>query len=126
MATIVNIYDAKTQLSKLVKRARAGEEIVIADAGRPVVKLVAIEQPRAPIVLGGDRGKIWVADDAFAPMTEAELSEWYDNPIFPPVTIGQQARETTSKTSESAERKPAKQTTTRASTPKARRRSTKR
>lgn len=80
----VNIYDAKTQFSKLVKRVRAGEEIIIADAGRPVAKLVPIEAPIAPRVLGADRGQLQITDDAFAPMTPEELAEWIDGPIFPP------------------------------------------
>jgi prevent-host-death family protein len=44
MATQVNIYQAKTQLSSLVERAAKGEEIVIAKAGKPVAKLSAVEE----------------------------------------------------------------------------------
>ena len=79
----INIYEAKTQFSKLLKRVRAGEEIIIADAGTPVAKLVPIEAPRVPRVLGGDRGKIWIAPDAFDPLTDNELAAWYDAPVFP-------------------------------------------
>ena len=46
MTTTLNLYEAKTQLSKLVERAAAGEEIVIAKAGRPMAKLVPIEPHR--------------------------------------------------------------------------------
>ncbi|MBI3516587.1 MAG: type II toxin-antitoxin system Phd/YefM family antitoxin [Proteobacteria bacterium] len=42
MAETVNIYDAKTRLSQLVERASAGEEIIIAKAGKPLVKLVPV------------------------------------------------------------------------------------
>jgi prevent-host-death family protein len=42
MATTLNLYEAKTQLSKLVERAAAGEEIVIAKAGKPMARLVAL------------------------------------------------------------------------------------
>lgn len=80
--TSVNIYDAKTHLSRLIKRVRAGEEITIADAGRPVARLVPIEPPRAPRVLGGDRGTIWAADDAFAPLAGDELAAW-EGPLEP-------------------------------------------
>jgi len=81
---IVNIYEAKTQLSKLLKRVRAGQEIVIADAGTPVAKLVPIETPPGPRVLGLDRGKVWIAPDAFEPMMPAEVAEWEAGPLFPP------------------------------------------
>lgn len=43
MSSSINIYEAKTQLSRLVDRAVAGEEIVIARAGRPLVRLVPVE-----------------------------------------------------------------------------------
>ena len=46
MADTVNLYDAKTNLSKLVDRAAAGEEIVIAKAGKPKAKLVPYQPPR--------------------------------------------------------------------------------
>ena len=43
-----NVHDAKTQLSKLIERARAGEEIIIAKAGEPMVQLVPVESARLP------------------------------------------------------------------------------
>jgi prevent-host-death family protein len=78
----VNIYEAKTQLSKLIRRVRAGQEVIIADAGTPVAKLVPIEPPKAARVLGGDRGKIWFASDAFDPLVGADLAAW-DSALFP-------------------------------------------
>jgi prevent-host-death family protein len=44
----VNLYDAKTNLSALVERAAAGEEIIIAKAGRPLARLVPLEKRSAP------------------------------------------------------------------------------
>jgi prevent-host-death family protein len=44
----VNIHEAKTHLSRFVDEAAAGEEIVIARAGKPVARLVALAQPEAP------------------------------------------------------------------------------
>jgi prevent-host-death family protein len=79
----VNIYEAKTQLSKLIKRVRAGEEVIIADAGRPVAKLVPIEDARRARELGADAGAIWIADDAFAPMSREELAAWEIGGLFP-------------------------------------------
>ena len=53
---VVNVHEAKTHLSRLIKRALAGEEVVVATAGRPVVKIVAYEpspKQRAPGLLAG-------------------------------------------------------------------------
>ena len=77
-----NIYEAKTQLSKLIRRVRAGQEVIIADAGTPIAKLVPIEPPKTRRTLGSDRGKIWVAPDAFDPLTGGDLAAW-DGALFP-------------------------------------------
>ena len=62
--TIVNMHEAKTNLSKLVKRAAAGEEIIVARAGEPVAKIVAYTAPpKKPRVPGSLKGKIWIAPD---------------------------------------------------------------
>ncbi len=71
----MNVYEAKTQLSKLIERAAAGEEIIIAKAGQPRCRLVPLEAPAAqlpPRVPG--RGKaihLWIAEDF------DELPEWF-------------------------------------------------
>ena len=59
----VNIHEAKTHLSRLVDRAAAGEEIVIARAGKPLARLVAYQPPAAERQLGAWQGKVWVAPD---------------------------------------------------------------
>ncbi len=59
----VNIHEAKTQLSKLVDQAAKGEPFVIAKAGRPLVKVTALEAPAAPLRLGFLAGEIAVPDD---------------------------------------------------------------
>jgi prevent-host-death family protein len=61
--TEVNIHEAKTHLSKLLRRVAAGEDIVIARAGKPVARLVPVAEQKRPRELGRDRGKIWIADD---------------------------------------------------------------
>ena len=61
MATL-NLYAAKTQLSKLVDRAAAGEEIVIAKAGKPMAKLVPLERPTKLREPGFLKGMIWIAE----------------------------------------------------------------
>jgi prevent-host-death family protein len=61
MATIVNMHEAKSTLSKLVEKVAEGEEVVIAKAGKPVARLVKYERERRK--LGGWEGKVWMADD---------------------------------------------------------------
>ncbi len=70
MARLVNIYDAKTQLSALVEAAAAGEEIVIARAGKPRAKLVPI-RPVSRRRPGRTKGTTWLADDFEAPLPDA-------------------------------------------------------
>ncbi len=73
MATQVNVHAAKTQLSKLLQRVEAGEEIVIARNGTPVARLAPVEKP--PVQLGWAKGKVWIADDFDA--WDDELEEMF-------------------------------------------------
>jgi prevent-host-death family protein len=66
----VNMHDAKTHLSRLVERVEAGEEVVIARAGRPVARLVAYRPRREPRVPGLWRGMVHLAPDFDAPDDE--------------------------------------------------------
>jgi prevent-host-death family protein len=70
---IVNIHEAKTHLSKLIDRAVKGEAFVIAKAGKPMVKVVALDSPAAPQRLGFLAGEIDVPDD-FDRMGEADIA----------------------------------------------------
>jgi prevent-host-death family protein len=67
MPRILNLYEAKSQLSALVEQAAAGEEIVIAKAGVPRARLVPIRRarPRRP---GGSKGRISISSDFDAPL----------------------------------------------------------
>ena len=73
MVTMVNVHQAKTQLSKLLKRAHEGEEIVLAKAGKPYARLVPLEkaQPRKPGIADGR-----VDEAFFEPLPESELKAW--------------------------------------------------
>jgi prevent-host-death family protein len=73
-----NIHEAKTHLSRLVEKAAAGEAFVIAKAGKPLVKVVPIEQEEAkkPQRLGFLAGQISVPDD-FDDMFADEISEMF-------------------------------------------------
>lgn len=66
----MNIHEAKTQLSKLVEQAAAGEEIVIAKAGKPMAKLVPYVPPIAPRSGGFLAGQVWEAPDCWEPDEE--------------------------------------------------------
>ncbi len=59
----VPIHEAKTQFSKLVARAEAGEEVVVRRGATPVAKIVAYHAPTAPRVPGALKGRISIADD---------------------------------------------------------------
>jgi len=71
----VNIHEAKTQLSKLIERAVQGEEVVIAKAGKPLVKLVKIK-PKAKRILGSAAGTIEFIEGWDKPMTDEEFEEF--------------------------------------------------
>jgi prevent-host-death family protein len=69
----VNIHQAKTDLSKLVERAEAGEEIVIARAGKPAAKLIPLAKSRSRRRLGLLDGKFKIPDDFNAPLPESVI-----------------------------------------------------
>ena len=72
----VNMHEAKSQLSRLVELACAGEEIILAKHGDPVARIVRYETNLAPRQLGMGRGVAVVADNFNDPMTEEELDEF--------------------------------------------------
>ena len=69
------IHQTKTYLSKLIKQAQKGKDVTIANGKKPVAKIVAIGVEVKKRVPGRFAGEGWVADDAFAPLTEQELKE---------------------------------------------------
>lgn len=79
MPEIVNMHQAKTSLSRLVERALAGEEVVIARNGQPLVRLVPVAKERKPRVPGRGRGKIWISPDF--EFTDEEITELFEGPI---------------------------------------------
>jgi prevent-host-death family protein len=72
----VNIYEAKTQLSKLVARVEGGEEITISRNGRPAARLVPVGRRALPRVPGALKGQIVIHDD-FDELDEQTLRDWY-------------------------------------------------
>lgn len=79
MAEIVNMHQAKSSLSRLVERALAGEEVVIARNGEPLVKLVPVPKEKKPRVPGLYKGKIWIAPDF--EFTDEEIEELFEGPL---------------------------------------------
>jgi prevent-host-death family protein len=77
----VNIHEAKTHLSRLLERAAAGEEIVIAKAGRPIARLVPLDTSAEPRTLGLLAGSVresegwWLPDDTLAALFEGDPME---------------------------------------------------
>ena len=75
MTETVNMHQAKSTLSRLVERALAGEDVVIARNGEPMVRLVPVQKERKPRVPDRLEGTVWMAPD-FDEMSEEELRDW--------------------------------------------------
>ena len=67
--TEVNVHQAKTHLSRLLRRVEGGEVVTISRAGKPVARLVPL-QVKEKRVLGGDEGAGWIAEDFDAPLPD--------------------------------------------------------
>ncbi len=76
MAYTVNVHEAKTHFSQLLVRVGAGEEVIIAKAGKPIARLVPIAERPAQRTPGSAAGKITMADDFIAPLPDELLKDW--------------------------------------------------
>lgn len=74
----VNIHEAKTNLSRLLQRVAMGEEVIIAKAGKPVAKLVPIDQGRRKFKLGSAKGEFVVPDDFNDPLPKEIEDLFYE------------------------------------------------
>jgi len=74
MTMIVNVHEAKTQLSRLLLRVGQGEEVVIARDGKPVARLVPFAAQEVRRVAGSARGQVWIAPDFDAPLPDEVLA----------------------------------------------------
>jgi prevent-host-death family protein len=81
MSAVINVHDAKTHFSRLLERAHAGEEIVLAKAGKPYARLM----PLAPTVAQRRPGRVKGQVDAgfFDPLPEEDLRLWEDSRSSP-------------------------------------------
>jgi prevent-host-death family protein len=73
---VITIHYAKTNLSRLIKKASAGEEIIIARGDEPVARLVPIREVRGKRRPGSMKGKLKVGPEFFEPLPPDELSHW--------------------------------------------------
>lgn len=98
----VNLYEAKTHLSQLVKEAAAGREIIIAKAGEPMARLVPLAAESRPVREPGRlKGQIWIADDFDDPLPPDILAAFYgedDDSTWPaepeePLAPGEQKKQ---------------------------------
>ena len=78
----MNMHEAKTTLSKLVEEVQAGEDVVIARAGKPVARLVPYVERRQPRKPGAMKGQIWMAPNFDDPDPEL-IALFEEGPVFP-------------------------------------------
>lgn len=73
---IINIYEAKTQLSRLVDLAASGKDVVIARGGKPVARLTSLVGGGNKVRFGVLKGKVKIADDFDAPLPDEVLARF--------------------------------------------------
>ena len=73
MDSQVNNHEAKSKLSELIDQAIVGEEVVISKSGKPIAKLVPLEEPIRNRKPGSAKGKLVIADDFDAPLPDDVL-----------------------------------------------------
>ena len=88
----INIHEAKTHLSKLIKRVEAGESVTISRAGVPIADLVAHKQEPNVRPIGIGKGSFWISDDFDAPMPDEWLKTFYEAPFTTPSIKGPKKR----------------------------------
>lgn len=74
--SIVTIHKAKSTLSRLIKKASAGEEVIIARGDKPVARLVSVGEIKGKRQPGSLKGKLHVGPEFFAPLPPEELAGW--------------------------------------------------
>jgi prevent-host-death family protein len=77
MTVQVNIYEAKSKLSKLINQVIAGEEVIVAKSGKPVAKIVPFDKPTQNRKPGSAKGKLILSDDFDAPLPDDILQGFY-------------------------------------------------
>jgi prevent-host-death family protein len=73
---VVTIHEANTNLSRLIKKASAGEEVIIARGSKPVAWLVPVGEVKGKRQPGSSKGKLRVGPEFFEPLPKSERSGW--------------------------------------------------
>jgi prevent-host-death family protein len=73
---IITIHDAKTNLSRLIKKASDGEEVIIARGDKPVARLIPFGEVKGKRLPGSLKGKLHVGPEFFEPLPPEELAAW--------------------------------------------------
>jgi prevent-host-death family protein len=76
MPVKVNVHEAKTHFSRLLVQVGKGEEIIISKAGKPVARLIPVEENPVKRVAGSAKGKVIIAKDFDAPLPESILNSF--------------------------------------------------
>ena len=76
MKSVINIHEAKTQLSRIVEEVAAGAEVIIAKAGKPMARLSPLTPARRRKKLGLLKGKLKISEDLNAPLAPELLAEF--------------------------------------------------
>ena len=85
MAESVTIHEAKTQFSKLVRRAEAGEEIVVRRGREPVVRIMPLEKKRGGVCgRGSMKGEIWMVSDEEMKKVDKEIEQLFEESVIFP------------------------------------------
>lgn len=85
MATSVSIHEAKTQFSKLVRRAEQGEEIVVRRGSEPVARIVPLSKRKGVRGFGSMKGEIRMGSDKEMKQVDKEIEQMFEeSEIFPP------------------------------------------
>jgi len=74
--TVVTVHQAKTNLSRLLKKVSDGEEVIIARGPKPVARLVAIGEVKGKRKPGSLKGQLRVGPEFFEPLSAGELARW--------------------------------------------------
>jgi antitoxin (DNA-binding transcriptional repressor) of toxin-antitoxin stability system len=81
----IEVLEGQTQLAELVALVEKGEEVIIARNGKAVARLTVMSAAKKPSIrYGALKGKVWIADDFDAPLSPEMLTEFEDDPIWPP------------------------------------------
>ncbi|WP_341530465.1 type II toxin-antitoxin system Phd/YefM family antitoxin [Nostoc sp. UHCC 0302] len=76
MAITVNVAEATAKFTELLNQVLLGEEVVIAEQGIPIARLVALTNTNSPRIPGLDKGKVFITSDFNEPLPEEILSDF--------------------------------------------------